>query len=404
MKVVDKKRSTVLLFLLVFSVMLGRYSLDIGFSLKPYMIFIAFVLIFSLHRFYLHKLYSYEVMMILFYLYYSSTAIIAKFPNASFRMILGVIIIFGSYFMFKFILDGYSINEIHLSIASAGIVFNLISIILYLIGIVSLNFHLVGNQIEAYGLLMDRNTPRLVGLLSDPNLFVFYNMLFVCFYIHNLDGLKNKIGLMLSVTTCLLTFSRGAFLALFFVGVIYVLTSKPKVLFKLSFIALLITPIIFYIVENWFSIDLLSIILERANSTTSDGGSGRLDLWSRGLGYMLDSPVFGIGAFNFPQYNLYFYGKEMYMHNTFLEVLTESGLIGIMLYTIFCLFIMFTVLKNGLYKKYPYLLTTLVGYFILMMTLSVIINEALFLYLSILWKCLNVEKINDKNNDKPIIK
>ena len=39
-----------------------------------------------------------------------------------------------------------------------------------------------------------------------------------------------------------------------------------------------------------------------------------------------------------------------------------------------------------------------------MMTLSVIINEALFLYLSILWKCLNVEKINDKNNDKPIIK
>ena len=79
--------------------------------------------------------------------------------------------------MFKFILDGYSINEIHLSIANAGIVFNLISIILYLIGIVSLNFHLVGNQIEAYGLLMDRNTPRLVGLLSDPNLFVFI----ICF-------------------------------------------------------------------------------------------------------------------------------------------------------------------------------------------------------------------------------
>ena len=57
---------------------------------------------------------------------------------------------------------------------------------------------------------------------------------------------------------------------------------------------------------------------------------------------------------------------------------------------------MFTVLKNGLYKKYPYLLTTLVGYFILMMTLSVIINEALFLYLSILWKCLNVEKLTIK--------
>ncbi|MEM5638359.1 hypothetical protein AAHH71_06685 [Bacillus toyonensis] len=61
---------------------------------------------------------------------------------------------------------------------------------------------------------------------------------------------------------------------------------------------------------------------------------------------MLDSPFWGIGAFNFPQYNLYFYGKEMYMHNTFLEVLTESGLMGIMLYTIFCLSIMFTVLKR----------------------------------------------------------
>ncbi|MGE7940066.1 O-antigen ligase family protein [Bacillus paramycoides] len=396
MKVIDKKRSTVLLFLLVFSVMLGKYSLNIGFALKPYMILIAVVLVFSLHRFYLHKLYLYEVIMILFYLYYCSTAIIAKFPNASFRMVMGIIIIFGSYFMFKFILDGYSINEIQLSIASAGILFNLISIILYLIGIVSLNFHLVGNEIEIYGLLMDRNSPRLVGLLSDPNIFVFYNMLFVCFYLHNLDSLKNKVGLLLAVTACLLTFSRGAFVALFFVGIIYVLTSKPKALFKLSFIALLITPIIFYVVENWFSIDLISIILERANSTTSDGGSGRLDLWARGLGYMLDSPIFGIGAFNFPQYNLYFYGKEMYMHNTFLEVLTESGLIGIMLYTIFCISIMFTVLKDSLYKKYPYLLTTLVGYFILMMTLSVIINEALFLYIAILWKCLNAEKINVK--------
>lgn len=54
---------------------------------------------------------------------------------------------------------------------------------------------------------------------------------------------------------------------------------------------------------------------------------------------MVDAPIFGIGAFNFPQYNLYFYGKEMYMHNTFLEVFIESGTVGIVLYVIFGAFI-----------------------------------------------------------------
>lgn len=41
-----------------------------------------------------------------------------------------------------------------------------------------------------------------------------------------------------------------------------------------------------------------------------------------------------------------------------------------------------------------------------MMTLSVIINEAFFLYLAILWKCLKMENIDNKNNknNKPIIK
>ncbi|WP_257206363.1 hypothetical protein [Bacillus cereus] len=92
------------------------------------------------------------------------------------------------------------------------------------------------------------------------------------------------------------------------------------------------------------------------------------------------------------------------MHNPFLEALTEPRMIGGMLYVVFCAFIIFAILKNGLYKKYPYLLTTLVGYFILMMTLSVIINEAFFLYLAILWKHLKIENVISKNNIRSIIK
>lgn len=95
------------------------------------------------------------------------------------------------------------------SIAYVGVVFNVVSLILYIIGLQYFSLY-GGEEREIFaGLLVDRGYPRLIGLLDDPNIFIFYNTIFFMYYMTNLQNITNILGLILCVTTSLLTFSRG---------------------------------------------------------------------------------------------------------------------------------------------------------------------------------------------------
>ncbi|MEK1831873.1 O-antigen ligase family protein [Priestia megaterium] len=74
-------------------------------------------------------------------------------------------------------------------------------------------------------------------------------------------------------------------------------------------------------------------------------------MWSRAFEFFSSHPFAGIGAFNFSEYNLFYYGEALYVHNTFLEILSETGMIGFCLYFSFLLLVLLQLLKQKYTNK-----------------------------------------------------
>ena len=130
--------------------------------------------------------------------------------------------------------------------------------------------------------------------------------------------------------------------------------------------------------------NVFTILTERADDFLHDGGSGRFSLWNRAFEFFSSHPFAGIGAFNFLEYNSFYYGEALYVHNTFLEILSETGMIGFCLYFSFLLLVLLQLLKQKIHKQEPYLFLTFVGFLLQMISLSLIVNELFFLYLALL--------------------
>lgn len=381
-----------MVLLFIFSVYLDNFYLNIGFSLKPFMIVVGIILLFSLKGFVVHKLMNYELAMILFYIYYCSTGLFAMYPTESFRLIIAILIVLTTYFVMKYLFSRISISQLENSISTVGIFYNGTSLILYIIGLISVNFNFHGNAVITYGLLLDRNTPRLIGLSSDPNIYIFSNILFFFFYLSRIKmGIKYTIvGLLLTVITCILTLSRGGLLALALGLLIYFLFMKLSAKFGAIMISTITGFFAYFTILKLTNINILSTLFLRFDLLLSDGGSGRVSIWENGWKLFVENPLTGIGIYNFLGYNTSIFGDKHYMHNTYLEVLTESGIIGFVLFFVFwfLLFkkIIFNVRKD---KTKHFLLPSLISISVLLMSLSLIANVFLFLYFTVFWRYLS---------------
>lgn len=381
-------------FVIFLSVFFQKYYIDIGFAIKPFLILSIIYFILLLKRISITYLHNHEVLLIIFLIYYSSTGLFAEFPYYSLRLILGILIVLFFYFIIRFLFSSIQLKYIERIIELSGIIFNVISLLLFIIGAIKLNFSFFGNNITSYGLLIDRGTPRLIGTIIDPNIFVLFNSLFFFYYLNRMK----KFGLFLSSLTLILSFSRGGIIAILFAFVIGIFISKGKVLLRNILLITVLGVIIFITLNSLFNIDLINVLSERFTAMSFDQGSGRLNIWSNGLFLFSENPIFGIGIYNFQQYNMMFFNDYHYLHNTYLEVLVESGVIGFTLY-----FLVFIILLYKLYKlqkvmpESRFLFTTLLSIIVIMSTLSLIINEFIFLFLALCIRYLNELKKGESN-------
>lgn len=364
---------TNLLFILIFSIYLMKFNLDIGVSLKPFMLglVIAFMLYIYNNRAFISKLYNYEKVYIIFIFY---AIIRGGFSidnlNAT-QLSIGFIIIIVLYLLVSNIiyrLDTVSINSV---IFFASLFFQLISLVLFIIG----------NSENELGGTLDRGMYRLIGTINDPNIFVLYSTLIFGISIHMIFKKEYKywITFFLSIITILLTYSRGGILGILIFTIMYL--KKFKVLNFKTVLFILVGFLIFWISsEAIFEYSKLGIqdIIEKRFSDLS--GSGRLRIWANGLKLFEDNPFFGIGLYNFKYYNLLYFKDAHYMHNTYLEVLVENGLIGGSLLFVSILF--FIVLKpNSDEEKLIKLI--IYSQMIMLVFLSGLINEFLYLTLAL---------------------
>lgn len=178
-----KQPATLPVFLLLFAVTLSSNAINVGFGIKPYMIFVAIFFLCSIRFFKVHKPLTYELFLIVFYMYYCLTGLVADYPSDSLRLIFGIGIVLTGYFIMRFVFSRVSIDNLEKTIAITGVLFNILSLALYFIGIYKLGFNFFGNGIKSFGVLIDRGTPRLVGTFTDPNIFSFCNFIFFYYYL-----------------------------------------------------------------------------------------------------------------------------------------------------------------------------------------------------------------------------
>ncbi|MEB9741714.1 polysaccharide polymerase, partial [Bacillus cereus] len=94
------------------------------------------------------------------------------------------------------------------------------------------------------------------------------------------------------------------------------------------------------------------------------------------------------------------FNEKLYVHNTFLEILSESGTIGFLLYSAFLFILMFKLAQHTLFREKPYLLLTMIAFLFQMMSLSLIINEAFFLFLAVVVKYISIYEGRGKIDGK----
>jgi O-antigen ligase len=390
-------RSSLMLFILLFSVMLGKYHVYIGFAFKPYMMYVGILVLLLAASFRFQKLQVFEVMLLFFYLVYVFSGAFSLYASSSLRAMLGIILYVLFYILMKGILGMFQKRELENGIANAGLLFNGGSLLLYVWGLKSNGFSLLGDGVIRYGAWFDRDYPRLIGMIEDPNYFVFYNTLFFTFYLCNRDSRKNNIGLFLCLITSILTFSRGGLLILLVIFMVYFFLNKPANQWRL-FLSTCFFLSIAGVVSYILGFRVLDILQNRFQDFSNDGGSGRIELWGRAWDFFTSNPLFGIGASNFADYNAFEYGDELVVHNTFLEILTESGLIGLLIYVLFVFTVLFQIFKANFHMRHPFLFLTFLGFIFQMMFLSLIFNDMFLLFLAILSTYCSYGREIDLNN------
>ncbi len=362
--------------------------LSFSFHLKPFMIFAIILTPIVINKIKFFKLENYEMLMVVFFLYFICTIFVAEYRGISLKLTIGILIMMYIYFVTRDLLYKIDLSALEKLLFSAGLVFNMISLFLYILGLIGWKSGILESQkVFNYGLsLSEEGVPRLNGLIYGPNYFVLFNSLFFFYYLTRIKIKKNIFGLFLTTITIILTLSIGGITAIFIAFLINLFLEKDKevlrrLLFSLSIVLVLFVLIYFLLFKNT---ELFSYRIKSIKT-----GSYRYELWGFSLSLFKKNPVFGIGL-----YNLRHYSSTMFkisdthyisnIHNTFLKVLVEGGVFG------FIFFGAFTVtLFKKLYKlakcdhSTRYLFLTFIATYVVFASLSALIHEIYFLTLAI---------------------
>lgn len=380
----------------------GFYFYGFSFAIKPFMLIIMVGILIILKKRYISDVENSEKLMMLFFCVYALSCVRFGNLNGGFRYIAGSILVLLLYFSLREILNCYTIYDIEEVMANCGIIVCVCSLFMYLIGLRAVDFNLaMQNRMRVGGILFERGVPRLFGTPNqDPNFAAMMFMLYFFYFLYNLNKIKNYLGLCLSSLCIILTFSRTALFAI----VVALISRKLfcrhfKFEFKIGrrqikqlFIILFILMLLFVsLIEKNIVFNLLSVIIRRIKSISSDGGSGRFELWKYGLRGWLEKPIWGHGGNQVKKYMELTYGIQKELHNTWLEVLFESGIIG-MLCLISCISTIGKKTIELLRSKREYIFVTFVGVIIMLTSVSGLFNENNYLLFALIYRYSREDK------------
>ena len=167
---------------------------------------------------------------------------------------------------------------------------------------------------------------------------------FVLFFAMRSRGRRARAalwGLMGLMTVCaLMTQSRGAFLTIGVLATIILLSASTLKLWMRCIPPILV--VCTYVFAPPATKARLSTLFSPTEDYNMDDERGRIEIWKRGLGYMREHPVMGVGMSNFPLAEATLSPqarsarsdwRAMVSHNSFIEIGSETGYPGLVLFT-----------------------------------------------------------------------
>ncbi|MEJ5284131.1 MAG: O-antigen ligase family protein [Brevinematia bacterium] len=240
------------------------------------------------------------------------------------------------------------------------IIFNTIILIHYLIIKKDIVLNLFSNKLILQHSMGDKIFSPVISILSHPTgggiVIAILISIILLWLSKNFKNTTKKekiiyfLSILLATTTLFFTYSRSGYI-IFFLSILFIIINEKKFILLVPFFLL---AMIFTIVNPGHKIR--STIINLKNSYNV---GPRLVQYEIALKLFKDSPITGIGlmqfkeiyknSYNTPEYNhypSYYFDTVDYVHNNYLALLTETGILGFLLFYLFIIFKLKNILKN----------------------------------------------------------
>ncbi|MBN8837268.1 MAG: O-antigen ligase family protein [Sphingobacteriia bacterium] len=228
------------------------------------------------------------------------------------------------------------------------VIFILVFFASYLSRIPMYGMNLVENEFEPFG---------IYGTMVEPNIFGGYMLItFIMSFILLKEkmylGLNKKTivyAVILSLIGLLLSFTRGVWLSGLFCLILY--SVKDAKSFKKNigsvFLGIAILAILIFIMAFVLNIEIVKYKILNIVSTDVGTGEGRIIIWARIMDNWIEKGFFWLGNGTYGSFDIFnFEFRTGWTGNLLLQILTDYGLIGILILLAF----IFMTVKNTLVK------------------------------------------------------
>jgi O-antigen ligase len=367
---ISSNNKFIFLSLLLFLMIFNRISVDIGFRLTPIYMLLPFLigLLFIINRFRIRRFTSVEQFAFYFYFYAILTSLNSYHVESSFRFIMGFFLTSGTYLVVRYYIVR-EVNYLDKVVWLAGVLFVFGGVVNYLIGLSVMN--VFAEHVDFWGVTIEKAIPRMIGFNNDPNILAFSSLIFFFFFFSKSGKINNFVA-GVCFFCIIASMSRGGLVALILGMFSIFLLKRGKEFIKYLFILCLIISVV--LLFFYFNYDSLHLLVEKRISGLSSGG-GRFAIWNNSLIAFQEKPIFGYGIFTFKEVMGDMFNDPRHAHNTYIEVLFETGVVGVVLYLSFIFFMLLNSFKLAVkYTTCRFLFPCNVAVFVAMAGLSMYIN------------------------------
>lgn len=256
-------------------------------------------------------------------------------------MILGIPFAYHQRIAFEGVILGYSVNVLFfmLLVSQVTTLARLKSLV-WVMCLATLMYAVVGGVLQI-GNFSDGRF-QVVGSAFDPNdtAYVLVSLFPLCVYFARFDeGLVKRVVAIAVVCSAiaiiLITGSRGGILALGAVLLIMLLTKTGGIDkgFKIFFVTML--AVTWFLMADRVDVERYLSLSDIASDYNVTGQEGRLNVWRGAISLAVANPITGIGVECFEY--AYFLARELAgnsylrwhsVHNSFLQIASEVGVVG----------------------------------------------------------------------------